>query len=91
MAWASKVMADLSDIVRSGGGGSGDDKETTKNAYRVHYEALRDNSLLDKLHWSSSQYADWGFHSDRVKLVRPRPPDERYTSSPSLFISRGIL
>lgn len=70
MAWASRVMADLKDIVRP--------EETQTNKYRVQFEALRDNRLLDELHWSNSQYADWGLHSDRIKLVRQRPPDERY-------------
>lgn len=69
MAWASRVMADLNDIVRP---------TDTTNKYRTHYETLRDNRLLDELHWSGTQYADWGFHSNRVKLVRQRPPDERY-------------
>lgn len=32
---------------------------------------------MDKLHWSGSQYADYGLHSDKVKLVRMRPMDER--------------
>lgn len=86
MAWASKVMADLSDMVKS------TDKPT---AYREHFQVLKvfiyfnsfklrlidlnlkDNELLDKLHWSGSQYADYGLHSDKVKLVRMRPMDER--------------
>lgn len=74
MAWASKVMAELRDIVRP-------DESKDTNKYRIHYEVLRDNRLLDALHWSNSQYADWGFHSDKVRLVRPRPPDERYIFS----------
>jgi mannosyl-oligosaccharide glucosidase len=68
MAWASKVMADLQDIVKP------NEKE---NKYRIHYETLRDNRLLDELHWSNTQYADWGLHSDKVKLVRQKPIDER--------------
>lgn len=86
MAWASKVMADLKDmVVRK------EENTNSNNKYRVHYEALRDNRLLDELHWSGSQYADWGLHTDRVKLVRPRPPDERYLiDSSTLFKSPGI-
>lgn len=70
MAWASKVMADLFDIVAN-------DRQSIDNPYRVHYEMLKDNKLLDELHWSNSQYADYGLHSDRVKLVRQKPMDER--------------
>ena len=68
MAWASKVMGDLSEIV-SGQQGT--------NPFRVHYETLKDNRLLDELHWSETQYADYGLHSDKVKLVREKPPNER--------------
>lgn len=67
MALASKVMGDLSQIV----------EKSSSNAYKTHYEILKDNKLLDELHWSNTQYADYGLHSDRVKLVRQKPTDER--------------
>lgn len=66
MAWASKVMADLSDIIGN-----------PSNSYRVHYETLKNNKILDELHWSSVQYADYGLHSDRIRLVRQKPVDEK--------------
>lgn len=66
MAWASKVMADLSDMIGN-----------PSNAYRTHYETLRDNKLLDELHWSSEQYADYGLHSDKVRLVRQKPSENQ--------------
>ena len=63
MALASNVMAQVAEIVNNG----------EANAYRTHYEMLRDNKLLDELHWSSKQYADYGLHSDNIKLVRKKP------------------
>ena len=70
IAWASKVMGDLSEIVSH---------HETKDSmsYKVHYETLRDNRILNELHWSDTQYADYGFHSDQIKLVRQKPTDER--------------
>ena len=79
MAWASKVMADLSDIIGN-----------PSNAYRVHYETLKDNQLLDKLHWSSVQYADWGLHSDRIKLIRQKPTDERMAQANEMPMIRSV-
>lgn len=70
IALASKVMADLSEIVTHS-------EQSNSRAYKTHYEALKDNKLLDELHWSNSQYADYGLHSDRIKLVRQRPTDDR--------------
>ena len=68
ITWASKVMADLVEII-------GKTKDT--EIYKVHYDILKDNKILDELHWANSQYADFGLHSDRVKLVRQKPMDER--------------
>ncbi len=79
MAWASKVMADLSDIIGN-----------PSNSYRVHYETLKDNQLLDKLHWSSAQYADWGLRSDRIRLVRQKPVDERMSQANEMPMVRSI-
>ena len=70
IAWASKVMSDLTEMVSH-------HPAKTENPYKDHYNTLKDNELLDKLHWSNTQYADYGLHSDRVKLVRQRPIDER--------------
>ncbi len=70
IAWASKVMADLAEMVKHG-------VSKDSKAYRDHYNILRDNNLLDRLHWSNSQYADFGLHSDSVKLVRQKPSDPR--------------
>jgi mannosyl-oligosaccharide glucosidase len=70
IAWASNVMSDLTEMVTNG-------KNKDSRAYKEHFEILRDNNLLDKLHWSGSQYADYGLHSDRVRLVRQKPTNER--------------
>jgi len=70
MAWASKVMGDLSQIVS-------ESHSKEANAYKTHYETLKDNRILDELHWSDTQYADYGLHSDKIKLARERPPNER--------------
>jgi mannosyl-oligosaccharide glucosidase len=70
MAWASKVMGDLSQIVS-------ESHSKEAYAYKTHYETLKDNRILDELHWSDTQYADYGLHSDKIKLVRERPPNER--------------
>ena len=79
MAWASKVMADLSDIIKN-----------PSNAYRTHYETLKDNTLLDELHWSSSQYADYGLHSDKIRLVRQKPSDDRMPPSNQMPMVRSV-
>ncbi|CAF0833560.1 unnamed protein product [Brachionus calyciflorus] len=70
MTLASKVMSDLSEIVLS-------NSDSKSKSYTSHFEVLKNNKLLDDLHWSGSQYADYGLHSDRIKLVRQKPTDER--------------
>ena len=78
IALASKVMADLSEIIGV----------QNSKSYQTHYEVLRDNQMLDELHWSNSQYGDYGLHSDRVKLVREKPRDERTPPNSMPFIRR---
>ncbi len=36
---------------------------------------LHDNSLLEATHWSEEHgaFLDWGLHTERVRLERPRP------------------
>lgn len=62
MALASKVMAGLADILN---------KPSCK--YASTFDYLSDNRLLNELHWSpkTSTYADYGLHTDKVKLQRP--------------------
>ena len=60
---AAKVMASIADIIGRDG--------------RKYYEAfvfLSDNELLNKQHWSptSKRYADFGLHSSKVALQRPK-------------------
>jgi mannosyl-oligosaccharide glucosidase len=64
MALASRVMADLAAALGEDG-----------QVYESTYALLSDNSQLDKLHWSETagRYADFGLHTDGVKLVRPQP------------------
>ena len=71
MALASKVMGDLSDILKEDKNPPG----SQCNEYTSHYETLKNNDILDQLHWSGSQYADYGFHTDRARLVRAEPKE----------------
>jgi mannosyl-oligosaccharide glucosidase len=64
IALASNVMAKIAELTNNF-----DDKK----AYYEHYLTLSDNNLLNSLHWSGSQYADYGLHSDNIRLVRPQP------------------
>lgn len=43
--------------------------------YEKTAEYLSDNDLLDSLHWSefAGVYADYGLHTDGVRLERPKP------------------
>ncbi|XP_044262589.1 mannosyl-oligosaccharide glucosidase [Tribolium madens] len=43
--------------------------------YEQTADYLKDNFLLDNLHWSNyaSRYSDYGYHTDSVKLKRPKP------------------
>lgn len=70
MALASKVMSDLSEMVL------GESNQKVQD-YRTHYQVLSDNKLLNQLHWSGSQYADFGLHSDKIRLVRMKTTDPR--------------
>ncbi|KAL3863051.1 hypothetical protein ACJMK2_004833 [Sinanodonta woodiana] len=65
MALASKLMSDIAAIVGEDSG-----------AYLATNKLLTDNSLLDELHWSEKkqQYSDFGLHTDKVRLERPKPP-----------------
>ncbi|KAJ8667243.1 hypothetical protein QAD02_008905 [Eretmocerus hayati] len=62
MALASKVMASLADILY---------KRSSK--YKSTFEYLSNNELMNKLHWSprTNTYADYGLHTDKVKLQKP--------------------
>ena len=65
MALASGLIADISEAL---GEKRADYVSTNK--------LLTDNALLDKLHWSEKkqQYSDYGLHTDKAKLERPKPP-----------------
>ncbi len=43
--------------------------------YQETYEYLTNNDLLNQLHWSEKgqMYADYGLHTDHVRLERPKP------------------
>ncbi len=62
MALGSNVMADIAHLI-------GQDHDS--KAYMDHFNTLSDNALLDQQHWSGTQYADYGLHSDRIRLVKP--------------------
>lgn len=61
MAFAAGVLADISDYV-------GEPSER----YRATHKYLSDNKKMDEYHWSptSESYSDYGFHTNKVKLVR---------------------
>ena len=67
MALASGLLAEIAQAL-------GEDHKEYWNTHKL----LTDNTLLDKLHWSEKkhQYSDYGLHTDRVKLERPKPPKD---------------
>ena len=66
MALAAGVMADITKTLN-----------IPSQVYEADYAYLTNNELLDKLHWSekAERYADFGLHTDRVKLEMPKPPN----------------
>ena len=64
MALASGVMADIARTLNE-----------TWEEYDATHKILTDNAILDSLHWSQDKqmYADFGYHSHNVKLIRPKP------------------
>lgn len=69
MALAASLMADIGKII-------GKEKEAMRYAETSTF--LRDNYLLDSMHWSKEHnaYLDYGLHSEGVRLQRP-PPSPR--------------
>lgn len=65
MALASGLIADIAEAL-------GEDHA----AYTGTHAMLTNNGLLDDLHWSDKkqQYSDYGLHTDKVRLERPKPP-----------------
>ncbi|XP_070540906.1 mannosyl-oligosaccharide glucosidase-like [Ptychodera flava] len=65
IALASGVMADIARTIGE-----------PHQQYQQTHDVLVDNSLLDKLHWSTKgkQYSDYGNHTDHVTLERPPSP-----------------
>ncbi|CAL1530223.1 unnamed protein product [Lymnaea stagnalis] len=66
--WIALAAGVMRDIART----LGQDWEE----YDATYRLLSDNKLLDDLHWSSKgrQYSDYGLHTDKAKLEKPKPP-----------------
>nr|BAE93517.1 hypothetical protein similar to glucosidase 1 [Enchytraeus japonensis] len=76
MALSSGVMADLAEILN-----------VSSHSYAATHAALMDNERLNKLHWSerTRRYADFGLHTDAVRLERPEvrlAPGQRPPSNP---------
>lgn len=65
IALAAGILADIAKAI-------GEDHSEYTSTYKV----LTDNKLLEKLHWwpQKQRYADYGLHSDKVTLVKPKPP-----------------
>ena len=73
MAIAANTLAKIADLLGRDG-----------YKYEETWEYLRDNDLLNKLHWSeyTQSYADYGYHTDSVELRRPKPsPRSQQTQS----------
>ena len=66
MALASRIMASLGVEIQA----------PVWRVYAETWERLRDQQLLDQLHWSEERqvYADYGLHTDRIQLQRPPSP-----------------
>lgn len=64
MFLASKVMGNIAEKI-------GKDAKQ----YKQTHDYLSDENLLNTLHWSDKmkRYSDYGLHTDRVALVRPKP------------------
>jgi len=75
MALASQLMGEIGRLL-----GRKDSKK-----YEDTAAFLSNNKHLDSMHWSVSHqaYMDWGFHTDDVTLVRPKPPPHVHPSQVS--------
>jgi mannosyl-oligosaccharide glucosidase len=67
MTLASNVIAKIAELTNN---------LNDKQKYFEYYLLLSNNDLLNSLHWSGSQYADYGLHSNNIRLVRPPPKQE---------------
>ncbi|XP_066581367.1 uncharacterized protein GCS1 isoform X2 [Prorops nasuta] len=65
IAFASNVMSQITEILHH-----------SNKRYSETFDYLSDNQLLNQLHWSPSTqaYADYGLHTNKVKLERPSIP-----------------
>ncbi|KAK0041346.1 mannosyl-oligosaccharide glucosidase [Biomphalaria pfeifferi] len=65
IAFAAQVMSDIAKVL-------GQDWQE----YDATFRLLSDNRLLDQLHWSEKgkQYSDYGLHTEKIKLEKPKPP-----------------
>lgn len=65
IAFASEIMSDIAKSL-----------DERWEDYEATARLLKDNNHMDSLHWSDKkqQYSDYGLHTNRVKLERPRPP-----------------
>ncbi|KAF7272764.1 hypothetical protein GWI33_014473 [Rhynchophorus ferrugineus] len=81
MAVASKAMARLGLLLG----------RSSYLKYQQTADYLLNNDMMDRLHWSnfSQSYADYGLHTDAVKLVRPKPlPRQQHQN---LEMTRKVL
>lgn len=72
MAMAAKVMTTLAEVLNK-----------PSHKYENMYEYLADNELMNELHWSTKTetYADYGLHTDKVRLQRPNRASRQVQSS----------
>ncbi|RUS86055.1 hypothetical protein EGW08_006209 [Elysia chlorotica] len=72
--WIALAAGVMRDIARS----LGQEWQTYEDTHNL----LTDNQMLDKLHWSpkAQQYSDWGLHTDKARLEKPKPPPNQHPS-----------
>ncbi|XP_046472489.1 mannosyl-oligosaccharide glucosidase [Neodiprion pinetum] len=80
IAFAAHIMSQISEVLKRPG---------CKYADTFNY--LSNNELLNKLHWSPSRqrYSDYGLHTDKVVLRRPKSPPRSH--APTSEMVRVVL
>ncbi|XP_012259973.1 mannosyl-oligosaccharide glucosidase [Athalia rosae] len=80
IAFSANIMAQISEVVKRPG-----------CKYSDTFSYLSNNDILNKLHWSpgARRYCDYGLHTDKVVLRRPKPPPRSH--SPTSEMIRVVL
>lgn len=80
IAFSAKIMSQISEVLKRPG-----------CKYADTFSYLSDNELLNKLHWApgGQRYADYGLHTDKVVLRRPKSPPRSH--APTSEMVRVVL